>query len=406
MEIQRLVDRPLAIPVPNAYLVEAIEETSLAFAEEPGVRSLYVFSDMLQHSSWFSHAELGSQRWGFNDFIHVREMEEASVGPRPPPLDDVSVRVYYVPRQGVTDAPRPKMNHMAFWRQYFTDALGAEPTFAELAALPDYPVEPLLNTLTEAEQLVQERRRLEAESKRLERATAEYEAAQRRARAEQARRAKEAEEEAARQAAEEAARLAAAAEAERVAAQEAAEQEVAEDQPSDEAPPRAIAQAEDPPAAAQEPPAASVEPLAAAAGPAGEVAPGLAAAEPEPPPNPAPTLPEPPAPPPPAQPETSYCTATLRERFQNSNAYPIQNRRLNLGAADIAVEFVVDDEGETVDDSVLVIEQSSTATRPSYFDAFADEAVKVVREWVFDFDAAADACTRTQTVRARVKFTY
>lgn len=404
MEIQRLVDRPLAIPVPNAYLVEAIEETSLAFAEEPGERSIYVFSDMLQHSSWFSHAELGSQRWGFNDFIHVREMEEASVGPRPPPLDDVPVRVYYVPRQGVTDAPRPKMNHMAFWRQYFTDALGTEPTFEELAALPDYPVEPLLNTLTEAEQLVQERRRLEAESKRLERATAEYEAAQERARAEQARRAKEAEEEAARQAAAEAEAARRAAEAERAAAQQ--QEEAAQDQPADEAPSTAVAEAEDPPAAPQEPPAATAAP-AAAGEPASEAAPELAAAEPAPPPSPAPTLPEPPAAAP-AQPEISYCTATLRERFQNSNAYPIQNRRLNLGAADIAVEFVVNDEGETVDDSVRVIEQSSTATRPSYFDAFADEAVKVVREWVFDFNAAAatDACTRTQTVRARVKFTY
>ncbi len=406
MEIQRLVDRPLAIPVPNAYLVEAIEETSLAFAEDPGVRSLYVFSDMLQHSSWFSHAELGSQRWGFNDFIHVREMEEASVGPRPPPLDDVPVTVYYLPRQGVTDAPRPRMNHMAFWRQYFTDALGTEPTFEELATLPDYPVEPLLNTLTEAEQLVQERRRLEAESKRLERATAEYEAAQERARAEQARRAKEAEEEAARQAAE-AARRAAAAEAERAAArqQQEEQEEAAQEQPAAAAPSPAVAQAEDPPAAAQEPLEAAAEPPAAAVEPASEVAPALAATEPAAPPSPPPNLPEPPATAS-AQTETSYCTANLRERFQNSNAYPIQNRRLNLGAADIAVEFVVDDQGETVDDSVRVIEQSSTATRPSYFDAFADEAVKVVREWVFDFDAAADACTRTQTVRARVKFTY
>ena len=179
-EIQRLVERPLAIPVPNAYLVEAIEETSLAFAERTGARSLYVFSDMLQHAGWFSHAERGSQGWGFNDFIHMREVEEASVGPRPPPLDGVDATVYYIPRTGVTDAPRAKMNHMAFWRQYFTDSLGTAPTFEELATLPDYPVEPLLNTLTEAEKLAQERKRLEAQSKRLERATAEYEAAQQR----------------------------------------------------------------------------------------------------------------------------------------------------------------------------------------------------------------------------------
>lgn len=413
-EIQRLVARPLALPVPNAYLVEAIEETSLAFAEEPGrARSLHVFSDMLQHAGWFSHVELGSQGWGFNDFIHVREMEEASVGPRPPPLDDVAVTVYYTPRAGVTDGPRPKMNHMAFWRQYFTDALGMEPTFKELATLPDYQVEPLLNTLTEAEQLAQERKRLEAESKRLERATAEYEAAQERARAETARRAAEA---AAREAEEAAARQAAAEDAAAQEAQRRAEDQPAPAEPSastprtvEPPPPVDIADADTPPAqplpAAQEPAAnAETDSVAAAV-------PEIAAAEPEPPPPPSPAL-EPVAEDEPAtvsnEQQASYCTATLQERYQNSNAYPIKNRRLNLGAADIAVEFVVDDQGETVDDTVRVIEESSTATRPNYFQAFADEARKVVGEWVFDFDTAAatDACARTQTVRARVKFTY
>ena len=414
-EIQRLVDRPLAIPVRSAYLVEAIEETSLAFAEDaPGARSLHVFSDMLQHAGWYSHIEQGAQGWGFNDFIHRREMEEASVGPLPPPLDDVAVTVYYIPRHGVTDAPRAKMNHMAFWRQYFTDAMGAAPTFEELAALPDYAVEPLLNTLTEAEQLAQERKRLEAESKRLERATAEYEAAQQRARqnAEEARRAEAAEEAAARQAAADAAAEAAAAEAAAAAtaaeAERTAAQEVAQEQPpSRQAPSTATTPAEDAPAeepaTAQEPPVATTEPT-----PPTVAAPEPLAAEPEAPPSPALDLAAPAEVSAAANEEQTFCTATLQERFENSNAYPIRNRRLNLGAADIAVEFVVNDQGETVDDSVRVIEESSTATRPNYFDAFADEAVKVVREWVFDFDATAatDACARTQTVRARVKFTY
>lgn len=430
-EIQRLVARPLAIPVPNAYLVEAIEETSLAFAEEPGrARSLYVFSDMLQHAGWFSHVELGSQGWGFNDFIHVREMEEASVGPRPPPLDDVAVTVYYTPRAGVTDGPRPKMNHMAFWRQYFTDALGKAPTFEELATLPEYPVEPLLNMLTEAEQLVQERKRLEAESKRLERATAEYEAAQERARTEAARRAaeaaaaREAEEAAARDAAEAAgeAEAAAAKEAEEEAARQAAaaqeaEQRAAQEQTVPAAPaPSAAEDAPPPPdiAAADTPPTQPpAEPAATAETDSAPAAVPQLAAEPEPPP-PAPPIPavEPADQDEPAEAsnaqQAAYCTATLQERYENSNAYPIKNRRLNLGAADIAVEFVVNDQGETVDDTVRVIEESSTATRPGYFDAFADEARKVVREWVFDFDAVAatDACSRTQTVRARVKFKY
>ena len=400
-EIQRLVERPLAIPVPNAYLVEAIEETSLALAERSGARSLYIFSDMLQHAGWFSHAERGSQGWGFNDFIHMREMEEASVGPRPPPLDGVDVTVYYIPRTGVTDAPRAKANHMAFWRQYFTDALGTMPTFEELATLPDYPVEPLLNTLTEAEKLAQERKRLEAESKRLERATAEYEAAQ-----EQARQARQRAVAAERAAEEEAARQAA-------QAQEAALR-AAQEPPREEPPPPAqtrptdLAQAEEPAAgepAAETPPAPqdlvqtpaevneAAQPTTEPAAPSPD-APGLTAVRTE------------------AvdaeQDDTSgpLCTATLQQRFQNTNAYPIRNRRLNLGAADIAVEFMVDDQGETVDDTVRVITESSTATRPHYFNAFANEALTVAREWVFDFDAATTACVRRQTVRARVKFKY
>lgn len=440
-EIQRLVERPLAIPVPNAYLVEAIEETSLAFAERTGARSLYVFSDMLQHAGWFSHAERGSQGWGFNDFIHMREVEEASVGPRPPPLDGVDATVYYIPRTGVTDAPRAKMNHMAFWRQYFTDALGAAPTFEELATLPDYPVEPLLNTLTEAEKLAQERKRLEAQSKRLERATAEYEAAQQRARqarqrAEAARQAQE--EEAARQAAEaaeEAERQAEAAEAARRAAEDAAR-----DEPAPPAPTRPpdIAQAEEPPAqtpaaqgaareaaqqAAQEPaqppapaestPEVAVEPAATepvAAGDAADPAPGTVAPQPvaAAPQTPPPALPSlaPDLAAAPDEPQSSFCAASLQERFQNTNAYPIANRRLNLGAADIAVEFVVDEQGQTVDETVRVVVESSTATRPNYFDAFADEARNVAQGWVFDFNAADTECVRTQTVRARVKFKY
>ena len=431
-EIQRLVQRPLAIPVPNAYLVEAIEETSLAFAEQSGAQSLYIFSDMLQHAGWFSHAERGSQGWGFNDFIHMREMEEASVGPRPPPLDGVDVAVYYIPRAGITDAPRAKMNHKAFWRQYFMDALGTTPRFEDLVTLPDYPVEPLLNTLTEAEKLAQERKRLEAQSKRLERATAEYEAAQERARearlrTDAARRGAEEEEEerAEEEGAEEERTVAAA--PPRPAAEPPASDDLpaaaqtrppdiaqAEEPPPeppalpDRAPPPAEAEAESVP---EETAAPAVNEVATNPPAAGELAPPPAAAAPRPPPPAAPSSTLEPAAPADAgaeqdNAEAAFCGATIQRRFENTNAYPIKNRRLNLGAADIAVEFVVDEQGETVDETVRVVIESSTATRPNYLDAFADEARKVAQAWVFDFDPADAPCVKRQTVRARVKFKY
>ena len=425
--ITRLTQRPLVIPVPNAFLVEAIEETSLAFGEQSGARSLYVFSDMLQHAGWFSHAERGSQGWDFNDFIFKREMEETSVGPRPPPLDGIDVTVYYVLREGVTDAPRAKMNHVAFWRQYLSDALGAAPAFKEVATLPSYSVEPLLERLTETERLAQERKRLEAESKRLERATAEYEAAQQRARqaAERAAAERAAAEEAA---AEEAAERAAAEEAEVAAAEEA--RDVAQEMPGEEAAPEEVrGVTQEAPAQAQPPPdIAQAEPPPPADEPPAEDAPPLIA---EPPPEPTPSAPavvaaapdaepEPPSPPAPSpsaelaaavdgadgdDPDAS-CSVVLQERFQTTNAYPIKNRRLNLGAADIAVEFAIDAQGRTVDDTVRVIQESSTATRPNYFDAFAEESRKLVREWVFDFAPGAAACSREQVRSARVKFKY
>ena len=412
--IERLAARPLAVPVPNAYLIEALEETSLAYAERAGAKSLYVFSDMLQHAGWFSHIERGSQGWGFNDFIHMREMEVASVGPRPPPLEDVAVTIFYVPREGVTDAPRAKMNHTEFWRRYFADAMGAEPRFNERAPMPSYAVDPLLNKLSQAEELAQERKRLEAESKRLERATAEYQAAQQRAR-DAASRAQAAE-----RAARERALAAAATPPE--AEPSAPPREVAPVDESEATPPPEADAPADTGTPADEAPAqvaaivpAEPPPEEAAVLPAEEPAPAVPApVEVEPPPPPAPAdLAATPGPEPGsaqgAQQDASdnaACEAVLQPRFRNTNAYPIKSRRLNLGSADIAVEFAVNEQGETLDDSVQVIVDASIASRPTYFDAFADEARKLVRDWVFDFNASAAPCERRQTLRARVEFKY
>ena len=204
--------------------------------------------------------------------------------------------------------------------------------------------------------------------------------------------------------------------AQEVPGEEAAAEEVrgvTQEAPAQAQPPPDIAQAEPPPPA-DEPPAEDAPPLIAEPPPEPTPsAPAVVAAAPDAEPEP----PSPPAPSPSAElaaavdgadgddPDAS-CSVVLQERFQTTNAYPIKNRRLNLGAADIAVEFAIDAQGRTVDDTVRVIQESSTATRPNYFDAFAEESRKLVREWVFDFAPGTAACSREQVRSARVKFKY
>ena len=88
-------------PVANAYLVEAIEDTILEFAEFSGRRSLYIFSDMMQHATWHSQPEGGVEYGGSGD---PRDAQ-ISLFPLPHAVDDLRVKIFYVPRRGVTRGP-------------------------------------------------------------------------------------------------------------------------------------------------------------------------------------------------------------------------------------------------------------------------------------------------------------
>ncbi|MDE0422909.1 MAG: hypothetical protein OXK76_18740 [Gammaproteobacteria bacterium] len=125
--------------VANAYLVEAIEDTRLALAQFAHP-SLFVFSDMLQHAEWYSHAERGPNKWDYEDFAQAREQETGLLSEPPPDDPDLAVTVYYVPRRGLTEHPRVARAHQRFWRRYFADV--GSVTFEEQPLHVAYEVRP------------------------------------------------------------------------------------------------------------------------------------------------------------------------------------------------------------------------------------------------------------------------
>ncbi|MYA17240.1 MAG: hypothetical protein F4Z28_10990, partial [Gammaproteobacteria bacterium] len=125
--------------VPNAYLVEAIEDTRLALAQFAHP-SLFVFSDMIHHAEWYSHAERGPNKWDYEDFAQAREHETGLLSEPPPDDPDLAVTVYYVPRRGLTEHPRVARAHQRFWRRYFADV--GSVTFEEQPLHVAYEVQP------------------------------------------------------------------------------------------------------------------------------------------------------------------------------------------------------------------------------------------------------------------------
>ena len=429
--LDRLAERQSIEPVGSAYLIEALEETSLEFAElPPGPRSLHIFSDMMQHARWYSHADLGWNGWSFSGFLERRQAQDEFVGPRPPAIADAAVTLYYTPRQGVTSLPRAKAVHKNFWRGYFRDAAGIDPRFDEQPTMAAYQSAPLMNQqaeVAEAEQTEQEREQLRQEQEEaqqqiaeIERQQAEMEQArqqaeaderEREARMAELRQAREqlAQEEAERQRAE-AAEAAAAEAAEREEAEppEPAIAQTPEEEPVPEPP--AVAQAEaEPPAeqpAPQEAPAAQPEEAVAEA-----ATPAVAEAEPEPPAE-EPSLPAPPAvaaespavaasPPPP-------CALRLKSPFLNAGDIYPGGHRVDYGAATIIASYVVNERGETEDDQIVIDTERSVIERARNFDLFADEVRSLIGRWEFDFMQPEDgsACTRGQALSSQFQFQF
>ena len=119
--LARLVDglRPSGDrPVEAADLTAAIEAI-VRDLDDGRPSTLFVASDMLQHTARYSHLDLDWTEWGFRDFEAATRPRERMIAPRPEGLE---VRVLYVPRRGLTDVHRVRDAHWAFWRRYFAPA--------------------------------------------------------------------------------------------------------------------------------------------------------------------------------------------------------------------------------------------------------------------------------------------
>lgn len=172
--IDVLVEQGQDSRVANAHLVEALEDTFSDLEGLAGSQSLYVFSDMMQHSGWYSHLDLRWEDWNFGDFVELRDGETALMGAPIQARSDLRVRVFYVPRPGATESLRMRVAHKQFWEDYFA---GAELHFEDRATMLEYAHDPLMNVPSPAEIAAQERERVRYEREAVDqlRATMEEE---------------------------------------------------------------------------------------------------------------------------------------------------------------------------------------------------------------------------------------
>ncbi|MCY3818265.1 MAG: hypothetical protein OXH52_02715 [Gammaproteobacteria bacterium] len=395
--LEGLVVRQRETAVANAYLVEAIEDTIFEFAEFSGRRSLYIFSDMMQHAPWYSQPESGVE---YGDSGGPRDAHD-SVVPLPRAVDDLGVKIYYVPRQGVTEDPVTRSDHKNFWREYFADFSGSDIVFEDQPVMTAYEVESLASEPTEIELAAREREQLRLEREQIELALAEVE--KERAALETARRLA-ADERQAREAREaelrEQQELARTREAEREAEQRRleAEQRRLEAERAEIA--RRVAGRPPQDAIRQEPVAESNQSRPAAVELPVIAAPAADAAEvvriaPE---QAAPGGSE-------EQPQTgdAPCPAQLKTEFAAGGDFYPGDRRVNYGGAVITVRYALNAEGETLDDETAVVDDSSNAARPRFLDSLARDTVELVRGWEFAF-TREDGCVKPQVQTAVFRY--
>ena len=416
-------------PVANAYLVEAIEETSLELAAASGPKSLFILSDMMQHAPWYSHAERSTASLSFSEFEQLRSDQNTLVGPAPAAVADVDVTIFYVPRSGVTEESPQRREHKRFWQEYVANAFATAPIFHDLPAMPRFEAAPFSGLGSEPEAPNAEWESLQREREEAERLLEVVE--RERAALEEARvvaleRAEQLEREAAARRQRELAAAEAEAEQRRqeAAAAELAATRVAQ-QPAGTSPEAlsspapadlASANADRPSASDAEtgtslPPAQTSESTADLAAELDQEAlsapPSTPPAEAQPPPTPlsAPELPPIAAMAVDAPSSATPCPLNPKPRFQGATPeYPERARR-RFGEGAITVSYVVDEQGNTVDNTVSVVESQSTARPEQFFDMFASQASEFVQRLEFDFEPDS-GCVRRQEATTTFQFNY
>ena len=347
-------------PVPNAYLVEAIEDTRLDFAERPKPHWLYVYSDMMQHAPWYSHLDISGDQWSFDEFAESLKSHRWMSGQ----LDgfaDTKVELFYVPRIGITDRAGVRRIHQEFWQSYFGDALTA---IHDQPPMRGYRSAPLTDASAAAQIAGQDRAAIERQILEIQRERETL--------------------------ASELQTL----EAERLRQEAAQARRLAELQTTLERRREALAErrrlAETEPDKAETDSAMRSPQNASHVDDTEETTAEELLAE-------AQSAPEPP---PPCQLEY---TADLQAMRPN---YP-RNGRVDFGSARITVQYLVDEEGETVNDQVSLVPDLSRADRERHFSLFAKNALDKVRSWSFAFVEHDDrSCTRRQTRTTSFAFNF
>ena len=371
--------------VTTAYLIEAFEDIKLDLLERAEPHAIYVMSDMMQHAHWYSHLDTEWTDWNYAEFEALLESQLWLVNPGHRG-GDLQVDVFYLPRRGLTDQPRVQALHQEFWGEYFADT---EITFHNQATTRAYEARPVMNVLTEAEIAAQERlaneqllRRIQQEQEALAREQRELEAV--RTRQEEERR-REAAERQRLEALEEERRQR---EQERLQQEQAAaereRQDIERSRQTQEGMPPAESDVEE---TRPNQSRLAREDVVSDESPGGEPS----------------TAEEPPV----EDTVPSFCPFTLASTGDDASPVYPRGGRMDYGDAEITVEYVIDENGETVDDEVVVDMDRSRADHRRYFRLFAKESRDTVVGWTFVFpDSDGGSCLRRQSNETTFKFSY
>ncbi len=373
--------------VAASHLVDALLQARRSLVRRKAPRTLYVYSDMLQHADWYSHFDLDWTQWRTE---YTARQDAAANGA-------MTAKILYLPRQDITEPLRPRRVHQEYWRAFFD---GADVTFADYEPVPRYATLPLMDAAAAGLQ--------EEGDPALDEERAKIEELRERLRAESAALAEQRQQSiAARETL---------ANAEQALDAPADATQGAVDSPPEAPPNQAASQPNDVPPDLPTGDAAFSEGEPGAAPPAvgndqanaQEAQDALPVAAP-PPPQLAVGTGEPPpslevaaafaddAPP---------CPATLGAPSQTSLApggYP-GGERVNYGAGVLVFDYALDERGAIVDTGVAVRRDLSNMEMPEHFDALAADTIADMMAWQFDFADTDGNCSRAQ--RGTATFTY
>ena len=355
--------------VAASHLVDALLQARRSLVRRKAPRTLYVYSDMLQHADWYSHFDLDWTQWRTE---YTARQEAAANGA-------MTAKILYLPRQDLTEPLRPRRVHQEYWRAFFD---GADVTFTDYEPVPGYAWSPLMDAPASGAR--------EGDDPSLDEERAKIEELRERLRAEAAALAEQRQQSIA--ARETLANAEQALDAPADATQGAVDSnDVEPDSPAGDA------SSEDEPGAtpAAENDQANVqEALPIAAPPPPQIA--LGTGEPTPSLEVAAAFAD----------DAPPCPATLGAPSQTSVApggYP-GGERVNYGAGVLVFDYAMDERGAIVDTGVAVRRDLSNMEMPEHFDAMAADTIADIVAWQFDFADTDGNCSRAQ--RGTATFTY